>query len=223
MNKGFYGRYVGYDQLFKLGNTKLSKDTLIFNMTSTTSCPSKMRGLCRFVKRFSETACYAYKAELRWPEIKPFRERQERYFHSSISTYDILSHIEKIVTKYPNIRYFRFNEAGDFKDQLDIRKLNAIALMLKKKKIITYGYTSRSDLCFGGRYFIVRGSGWKGPDGETQVIDYKPAQEFRTDKIKITNSRNKKALFHVCPGTGCGNSCQVCMNRNNKNIAFHKH
>jgi hypothetical protein len=215
------GKYVGYNSLFKLGNTKLSFDTIIFNMTTATECPSKRLGLCRFVSRYGNH-CYAYKAEYLWKYSKAYRIRQAELWSKS-SACDMISYLEEILNYNPNIRYFRYNEAGDFREQTDVQKLNTISNFLKHERIITYGYTARSDLNYEGVSFIVRGSGWKGPDGETQVIDFHPQQEFKTDRIKLSDSTNKIKLFHVCPGTGCGDFCKACMGKIVKNICFIKH
>jgi len=60
---------------FKRGNKKLGKDTLIFNMTSATNCPSKRLGLCQLKGR-CESKCYALRAEKRFPAVLEYREEQ---------------------------------------------------------------------------------------------------------------------------------------------------
>ena len=61
-------------ELLSFGNLKVGKDTAIFNMTPAFRCPSEELGLCSIAK-----ICYAKKAERMYPQVTPYREKQEEY------------------------------------------------------------------------------------------------------------------------------------------------
>lgn len=147
--------------LFKNGNKKIGNDTLIFNITSATECPSRKRGLCQLD---NPNKCYALKAERMYPNVKPARDKQREYW--DITTWDKI--VEDILNKIftvklygkRKIKYFRFNESGDFRDQYDVDKAFWIAKRIPN--VTFYCYTARSDLTFTYRpkNFIVNGSGF---------------------------------------------------------------
>jgi len=192
----FIGKY------FKLGNTKLSRNTLIFNMGSSLNCPSRILNLCPY-----KDICYARKAEIQYERVLPYRERQTDYWLNNKS-YDIYLDIEKIIKKRTYIKYFRFNESGDFHSQDCIKKLNEISYNLKNNfNVTTYGYTQRHDLDFSKIEFIIKGSGFQLQNGKTIVI----------------NKDEKPKGFKICPSKGCGEKCTMCMQDKKINIAFRKH
>lgn len=138
---------------YKIGNHKIGKDTLIFNMGSATHCPSKKLGLCMITNAGKK--CYALKAEQQYKDCLPFRDRQAKYWKHSTQM-RIAVDMYNAVLKHKNIKYVRFNESGDFENQFDVVKLKYIARNVARamkerfnRKIIFYGYTARRDLHFG--------------------------------------------------------------------------
>ena len=125
----------------QFGNKKLPKTTMIFNCGSATNCPSKKLGLCQAGKH-----CYAKKAELCYPQVLPYRKRQNqiitKYKAETIANelLDLNKHKRK------KIKTFRFNESGDFKNQKILDKMTKICSILSKNGIKCYGYTARTDL-----------------------------------------------------------------------------
>lgn len=193
-----------YGMKLSIGNRKVGNDTLTFNMGSGTDCPSAERGLCRVVNRFGQRGCFSRKCE-QFQHVLPRRREQEAYW--LFTPIDIiLADLEAIVQGLRGkIKYFRFNEAGDFHSQECIERANAVSVFLRSEGIIPYCNSARSDLDFQGADFIVRGSGWKGPSGETQVIVGKRA--LPTD-------------FSICP-MDC-RRCNMCKIPKG-NIAFLYH
>ncbi len=122
---------------FKIGNKKIGKDTLIFNMGSATECPSKLKGLC-------DIDCYALKAERQYSAVLPYRKRQEAdWLNSDAFTLseEILAFVSRRKTQ---VKYIRVNEAGDLHTGACLDKLIKIARILPQ--FIFYTYTHRSDL-----------------------------------------------------------------------------
>jgi hypothetical protein len=197
--------------LIKWGNRKIGQDTLIFNMSSATDCPSLKLGLCN-ISTNNIAKCYALKAEkLYGQKIIDYRRSQAAEWKSKTGDTLLADFIRKIRGRKTETRFLRYNEAGDFNDQSDIEKLSYISRGLREIEVITYGYTARSDLDFTGKNFLCKGSGFINPvlNGSTIVIQ--KDQPVPEDYIE-------------CPGTknSCAN-CNLCKCNFNFNIAFRKH
>lgn len=141
-------------KLVQFGNNKLPKSTMIFNMGSSTNCPSKQRGLCQ-----NCDICYAYKAERQYPQVLPYRTRQENFWLDSTAE-EICDYFNDILRRKRNkVTALRFNEAGDFHSQECINKLDEVAeYLMYEWGVVTYGYTARKDLNFTNVSFKVMGS-----------------------------------------------------------------
>lgn len=200
------------------GNSKLGLDTIIFNMGTATDCPSKKLGLCKIDN------CYALNPEAFRPPCKPYRERQAEYWlHTDadkiISDFDAILRNRrvrvngKLTPIYKTIKYFRYNEAGDFYSQDCVSKLDKIALYLKETfGIKTYGYTARSDLDFKEvKHFAVKGSGYYRLGNSGMTIARSDAtiadNMANTHEYRETILRHN-LLFKVCPGN-C-RTCKLC-------------
>ena len=192
----------------KYGNYKLPKTTMIFNMGTAKDCPSRVLNLCEVCN--NNIRCYAEKAEIMYPNTVPAARKQQEQYWKTHTAEEIIADLERILMHKKNkVHAFRFNESGAFWSQLDIDKLAVIALYLKNKwKIVTYGFTARTDLSFENVPFLVKGSGknFDGSNGYSVVIQ----------KQDITPKG-----FYLCPGD-C-KKCNMCLKKNNKNIAFRKH
>lgn len=126
------------ESLISYGNSKLPRNTAIFNMNSATDCPSKARGLCQLcdVKK-----CYAMKAELQYSSVLPYRRRQEKLFNR-ITPDQFASDLALInKRKRSKIKYLRISEAGDLKDQGAFNKIDQIAGLLSAHNIKVYIYS----------------------------------------------------------------------------------
>ena len=190
----------------KAGNHKLGIDTLIYSLGSATNCIAEKMGLCSVAG-----VCYAKVAEIQYPNVLPYRERQAIYFDSTpIKTIrkDITELLSKKGKVLKNIKYLRLNESGDFKNQSQLNKALSIAKFLYTKfNIITYTYTCRKDLNFPDKeYFLIKGSSCPMPNGETRVFECR-------EKVPST--------FAICPGS-CY-KCNLCKRPNKKDVAFIVH
>jgi hypothetical protein len=185
---------------YSIGNSKIGKDTLIFNMTSATNCPSKKLGLCKHPNK-----CYAMKAERMYKQVLPFRERQAHYWESN-NVDTIFNDLLNALNKHKNVKYIRFSESGDFTTQADVDKLLTICFMLYRERpdIVVYGYTARKDLDFTGRErnLVIQGSGFK-IDNEFIAVG-----EYSEGSIQ-------------CKGS-CA-SCSLCKEKGNRTIEVMYH
>ena len=184
--------YAGISKLIRKGNTKLPKQTAIFNMGSATDCPAKKIGLCSAC--IARTKCYAMKSEVpSRPQVLPFRRRQEKFWKGVTAEKFALEFLALNAMKPVPFTAMRLNEAGDFWDQDCIEKAETIAKILKGFGVKVYCYTSRSDLDFTGtKHLVVNGSGFRKP-GITS--------EFKI----IPSEKDLPKGYKLCP-----QDCKIC-------------
>jgi hypothetical protein len=195
----------------KAGNNKVKFDTLIINMGSSKTCPSKALGLCLVADE-----CYAADPEKMYPACLPYRTRQQKYWLAATAQ-EIWESLDYLLSTkkragyalHMTIDYFRFNEAGDFWSQKCVTKLAYVAEKLQEKyNITTYGFTARSDLNFDTEAFKVKGSGHSaGNNGECRVLD---------------KGETPLDGWWVCQSE-CGNPCTVCFKDSPVNVFFPIH
>jgi hypothetical protein len=197
------------------GNRKIGKDTLIFNMSSAQECPSLSLGLCKVLNKKGLCGCYAANQERIYKEVLPYRTRQKAYWQAcSASRFieDLDSMLSRRNTLRNRVRFFRFNEAGDFHNQEEVDKAEAIAIEMKARGIQAYTYTARSDLDFSKcSALLVKGSGHdQGNNGKAIVRKAGPEVE-----------QARAEGFKLCPGA-C-KKCHACKRPNGLNIVFQLH
>lgn len=174
---------------YSIGNKKIGKDTIIFNMNPSAHCPSKELGLCRHPKK-----CYAAKAERLYPACLPFRVRQEDYWQET-PYFKIAMNFLTVLEKHKKVKYIRFSESGDFREQRDVDKFYKIADIIYQKRpdITIYGYTARKDLKFqtkpnvilAGTYFMVDNM-------------YSPVTRDEMIRIQIDSKGKEKVCMQDC-------------------------
>ena len=179
--------------LVKQGNMKIPSSTAIFNMGSATECPSRKLGLCSADR--AGVKCYALKAEQNklWPHILPFRMRQEKFWKEITAESYAVQFLTINALKVKPFNALRLNESGDFWSQDCVKKAEKIARILKMYGVITYCYTSRSDLDYSKVEALkISGSGFK-TKGVVNIF-----------KI-IDRIEDKPKGYGVCPM-----DCKVC-------------
>ena len=188
------------EQLKKLvsqGNLKIGKDTLIFNMNAAANCPADKLGLCKHAD-----ICYAKKAEIQYPAVLPYRNRQAIYWDECTAENFTAELLNIISRKKAKIKYIRFSESGDFQSQSDIDKLSDIAEMLKFAGIKVYTYTARKDLNFANisDNLTVNGSNFMISNNFQLTTDKNlvncPADCKICNKCKVSKNRNIYVLKH---------------------------
>jgi hypothetical protein len=211
----------------KAGNLKIGADTLIFNLGSATHCPSGMTGQCDL---FRTKKCYAMKAELQYPDVLPYRERQKAYWYST-STADILEHLKKEFSrkrKVP-IKFLRWNEAGDVATDEDLIRMVEIAEAFPSVVFYTYthnqvafdaflskGVAIPKNLVFNLSNFTRPGFNTFQVDGGFSVKSLKKEwQAYRADAVKRFGHRR------TCIGD-CS-KCSLCKVSHGKEILVPLH
>jgi len=188
------------------GNKKLPKSTAILNMGSAHSCPSDKLGLCAV-----SDICYAKKAEKQYPNVRPYRDRQQAYWLGNTAEDIALDLISKFNRRRTVTRSLRLNEAGDFWSQDCVTKAEELATILKGAGIRTYVYTARRDLDFSECHnLVINGSGFKAAGVNHTFTAWSQAQIDRSTED-----------FLLCP-QDC-TKCALCSVPSEKTIVVPMH
>lgn len=163
-------REYGLQIKYSIGNMKVGDDTLIMNITSATDCPSKKKGFCDI----KGARCYALKAEELYKNVLQYRRCQEQLW--DLLTADQIAMQINEINRQLGIRYVRFQESGDFRNQEDLNKMARIASLIVP---LPYVYTARRDLDFSGRgRLVVNGSGFM-VDNSFNVMEKTDSEDGR--------------------------------------------
>jgi len=175
---------------FTKGNKKLPKTTYILNVGTAHNCPSDKLGLCEVSDK-----CYAKKAEIQYPDVLPFRKRQRNVFNRCNAETIASALLESSKKARLNkMIFFRFSEAGDFKNQKDVDKMSEICKILTSNGVKCYGYTARTDLDLTGLLLF---------SSVNVSNDLNGWKEKGANRFKAVPEYTKKNLR-------CAGSCKAC-------------
>jgi len=124
------------------GNNKIDKSVAIFNLNAATDCPNADTDRCQVPWE----SCYAHKAEGMYPQVLPYRRRQEYLWDSIDPETWAEAFLHIVERKRTPVTAVRFSEAGDFRNDGDIVRVNRIAELLKPHGIDVYTYSATSYL-----------------------------------------------------------------------------
>jgi len=101
--------------------------------------------------------------------------------------------------KRKDIKYLRFDEAGDFRGIRDLIKVNAVADMLAEYGIVAYMYTARRVLMRDGRKYVngnlvINGSGF------TWTNEFRAVPELPVKGLKCKGDCSACSLCKVAHG-----------------------
>lgn len=199
---------------FSFGNLKISSNTAIFNMQPAFKCSSAKLGLCKLSE-----VCYAKKAERQYLNVRKFRDSQESFWKKVTPEKFVSALINESKERKQKIKYLRFNEAGDFRNQKCVDKASKIAELLKEYNIRAYIYTSRIDLDYSSRSdnLIVTGSGFMidnmyyvvNKHEQNRKVIAVPDMKFKSFSWIVNEKKNK-----------CVKNCRICnkCKVSNKNV-----
>lgn len=126
----------------KIGNEKIGDDTIIINTNHALNCYCSKKGYCNMKKD-----CYAKKSSNTYVNSCLYNLAAEINF-KKLSAEKIISDIEGVINSADSdIKFIRFNEAGDFINYDLFKKANKIATyFMKKYDIISYTYSHNKEL-----------------------------------------------------------------------------
>lgn len=126
----------------KIGNEKIGADTIIINTNHALNCYCSKKGYCSIKKD-----CYAKKSSNTYINSCLYNLAAEINF-KKLSAEKIIIDIEAVIKSADDdIKFIRFNEAGDFINYESFKKANKIATYFKNKyDIVSYTYTHNVEL-----------------------------------------------------------------------------
>lgn len=202
------------------GNNKVHKSVAIFNMNSATDCPNadsstddtSETGACQV----PWSACYAHKAENIYPNTLPYRRRQE-YLWDSLSAEEWAGAFKEIVSRKRNeVSAIRFSEAGDFRHEQDVRKVDRIAQMLAPDGIDVYTYSASHKLDWSdAEHFTVNQSNDLAEYGDRLFTALPEGSELPDGMVWCPYDESDGDIQ-------CG-ECQLCVNKEGPDVAIQMH
>lgn len=199
----------------KLGNDKIGDDTIIINTNHALNCFCSKKGYCSMKKD-----CYAKKSSNTYVNSCLYNLAAEINF-KKLSAEKIIADIESAIkTADTDVKFIRFNEAGDFTSYAAFLKADKIATYFKNKyDIMSYTYTHNKEL---ERYIT-------DINNSNIVLNYSYNVKTSLD-IKKCIVINKSEIYNyinnnnyvICGGV-CSN-CSYCKNKkDNRVIVFVNH
>jgi len=111
----------------QFGNNKIHKSVAIFNMNAASDCPNRESDNCQVPWE----SCYAGRAERQYPAVLPYRRRQEYLWDCMTPELFAEAFTELVSRKRNDVTAIRFSEAGDFRSDADIAKVDRIAELVE--------------------------------------------------------------------------------------------
>jgi hypothetical protein len=190
-------------KLISIGNTKIAKNTAIFNLNSGTDCPMKNECVFGITKK-----CYALKAENFRKQVLPYRRRQETYWNNTgidVKTADFLDFFKR----KKNIKFLRINEAGEVRNAQDLKDLDIIAAALKAEygiKTFTYTHNLAALTGYSPKNITVNVS----IDSGNSHSEYAAIAKDHNTFIGVVAKTFIDSVGFHCPGKGCMETCKRC-------------
>jgi hypothetical protein len=206
------------------GNTKITNTTAIFNMNSAHDCPNygtlesgeSETGLCQVPK----DSCYAAKAEDIYGTPLAYRRRQE-YLWDCMPA-ELWAKAFKCLNsrKRKPFDSIRFSEAGDFRSDADIIRVNRIAELMD---IPVYTYSASHKLNWDlAKEFTVNASNGLAEYGNRRFMALSDGDELPDDAVWCPNSVQQKNGVPAEERIKCG-ECRLCINPKGPDIGIHIH
>lgn len=199
----------------KIGNEKIGDDTIIINTNHALNCYCSKKGYCSIKKD-----CYAKKSSNIYINSCLYNLAAEINF-KKLSAEKIIADIEAAIKSADtDIKFIRFNEAGDFISYDSFLKANKIATYFKNKyDIVSYTYTHNIELEDNIRDIYNSNIVLNYSYGVKTSLDVKKC--IVINKSDIYNYIDNKN-YVICTGV-CSN-CSYCKNKNETRVvAFVNH
>ena len=206
------------------GNSKVSKTTAIFNMGSAVDCPNygtresgeSDTGYCQVPK----SDCYAAKTENMYKQTLPYRRRQEYLWDNM--TPELFAEAFKSLNsrKRKPFDSIRFSEAGDFRSNTDIIKVNRIAGLVD---VPVYTYSASHKLNWDlAENFTVNASNGRADYGNRRFMAVPKGADKPDSSVWCPNSVQQIDGVPKEDRIHCG-ECRLCINEKGPDVAIHIH
>lgn len=191
------------------GNRKLPKNTMVFNLPTVITCPSRTA--------FCEVNCYALKAEKQYTcPIRNVLNARKRNFKISQTESFVDNMRELILKNLHKIEQFRIHESGDFYNQKYLHKWYEIARSFPT--ITFYAYTKSFYLNFTGKpsNFVLIAS-FDESTREVMRLTYESKKQYFANTFTIVDKNAKASCIQDC------STCNLCWKSEGLNLTVNKH
>lgn len=216
------------------GNNKITKTTAIFNMNSAGDCPNRQTERCQV----AWSQCYAHNAEdLRTRKrddgryVGPLVARRRQEFLRDCMDAETFARafIRMNSRKRTQFDTLRVSEAGDFRDDADIKWVNKVAEILKREQgITTYTYSASSDLNWDlAEHFTVNASNDFTDYGDSRFKARDPSNFELDDDERWCPNDLQKVIRRLLGDdfddvVKCG-ECRLCVDKNDIDVVIPIH
>jgi len=204
------------------GNTKINDRTAIFNMNSAHDCPNygtrengeSKTGYCQVPKE----ECYAAVAEDIYSGPLAYRRRQEYLWDSMPPELWAKAFRSLNSRKRKPFDTIRFSEAGDFRSDEDIRRVNIISGMLD---VDVYTYSASHKLNWDlAENFTVNASNDRADYGDRRYVAVESPEDIPDGAIRCPHDY-QKANGSDNP-VKCG-TCRSCISKDGPDVHIVMH
>lgn len=214
-----FSGHKGSSGYLTFGNTKVAKNTGIFNMNAATDCPNADSsednqtdtGVCQV----PWDDCYAHKSEKTYPNALPKRRRQE-YLWDNMDPVTFAKALRDIKDRKTSpFDHLRVSEAGDFRNRRDILKVNEIARQLEGE-INVYTYSASHKLDWSeAEHFTVNQSNGLADYGDRRFTAIPKGADLPDDMVWCA--------YDVSDGEKKCGDCMLCINEEGPDVAIELH
>jgi hypothetical protein len=206
------------------GNIKITNTTAIFNMNSAHDCPNygtrengeSETGYCQVPK----DSCYAAKAENVYKQTLPYRRRQEYLWDCMTADMWAKAFNSLNSRKRKTFDSIRFSEAGDFRSNSDIIKVNEIS---EKVDVDVYTYSASHKLNWDlAKSFTVNASNGRAEYGDRRFMALAENDSLPENAVWCPNSIQQKEGVPADERIQCG-ECRICINPDGPDVGIHIH
>jgi hypothetical protein len=200
-----------------IGNTKINKQTAIFNMASAHDCVNRESENCQVPWE----DCYAGKAERTYgKDTLPYRRRQE-YIWDCMNPELFAKAFQSLNSRKRNtFTSLRINESGDFRTNGDIVRLNQVAKILD---VDVYTYSASNYLNWDlATDFTINASNDLEEYGDRRFMAVPEGAELPDDTVWCPYSLQQNNGVPEEDRHKCGD-CKLCINEDGPNVAVELH
>lgn len=201
-------------------NTTTESNVGIFSLGSGHDCPNRATGNCQV----DEDECYAIRHEKQYDYVLDFTRRQEFLWDKIHPEAFVEMLLEIISRKQGEVDAIRFNQAGDFRNNQDVWKVNRIAELLNEYDIVVYTYSASNYLDWSqatSDNFIVNQSNDIENYGDRHFIVLDDIEDIPEDTVWCPYDRDVKRGRDEDDRIKCG-ECMMCMDDKAGDIAVTK-
>lgn len=197
----------------QFGNNKIADSVAIFNMNSATDCPNRETENCQVPWE----SCYAGRAERQYKPVLPYRRRQEYLWDCMTADMWAKAFNELVSRKRNDVTAIRFSEAGDFRSNADIVKVNRIAELVD---VDVYTYSASDYLNWSlADSFTVNQSNDFREYGDRRYMALPEGSDLPEDTVWCPFDKSDKSGDER---PKCG-ECRLCINPEGPDVAIELH